>query len=104
VLLERGLRVCHPGAAGEVAEDALVRTHDRLLRQVAGRERGGVALDGAGVGCLEAREQLEERGLADAVRPHDAEPAVWADGELDVREDGVGAESFRDACERDSHV
>ena len=66
-----------------------------VLRQVAERQRVGF-LDEAGVGLVEAGEHLEQRGLAGAVRPAQADAIAIADLPGDVLEQGLLAERLCD--------
>src|SRR5688500_10405282 len=65
-----------------------------VLRQVAECQRIGF-LDDAAIRLVEAGEHLEQRGLAGAVRPAQADAIAIADLPGDVLEEDLLAERFR---------
>ena len=86
-----GLGPSGPGASGQVVADRLPRWRLVLLGQVAHRGRRRVPDDGPGVGLDRAGQELEQRGLADAVGPDHADAAVRADGDRDSVDDRAAA-------------
>jgi hypothetical protein len=72
------------------------------LREVADRERRGSAPDRAGVRLVEAREDAEQRRLADPVRADEADPAARDERQRDTAQDELGAMVLRDfdRCKR----
>jgi hypothetical protein len=77
-------------AAGGDVEDGLVADGGAFLRQVA--EVGAAfPLDGALVGLLLAEDEVEERGLARAIGPDQAEAVGARDEERDVGKQFAGA-------------
>ena len=99
VPLDGRLRLGDAGAAGEVGQERLPRLPVVLLRQVADRQRGGRPLDPALVRLVEPREQAEQRRLAGAVGADEPEPGARAECQVDVVENGAGAERTDDAVE-----
>ena len=97
------LRCSNTGAALQKPSQRLAPARLRLLWQVADREGRRVVRDGPGVRLLEARHHPEQRGLADAVRSDEADPAERADAKGDLRDNDLGAEALCDARERDPH-
>ena len=109
VAVEEALEELQPGEVEIVRrlveqEDVGIRVHDRLelgarglaaragarlrrLREVRDLEAAGLAADRSGVRELEAAEHAEQRRLADAVRPDNADPAARRDDEGDAVED-----------------
>jgi hypothetical protein len=102
--LEAALGLRDAGPPREVSEQRLPRPRVGLLRQVAGVELGGRARDRPGIRPLQAGEQPQQRGLPDAVRADEPEPAVVADRQRDVVEDGARAEVPGDARELNLHA
>jgi hypothetical protein len=66
-----------------------------LLGEVTDRGTGRGERDGAGVGGVQAREDAQQRGLADAVRPEHTHAGLRADDEVDADEDRCQAASLR---------
>ena len=89
--VERGRCRRHTGAAGEVVAQALARHRVALLGQPADGGGGRRPLDRAAVRHLESRQDAQQRRLADAVRPDDAEARAGRDGHADVLEDDLRA-------------
>ena len=103
VPLDGLLRIGHPRAAGEVAEQRLSGSSVVLLRQVADRDRRWSPLDAALVRKLDPGEEPQQRRLAGAVSADDAEPRARPERQVDAIENGGGAVRLDDAGERDSH-
>ena len=99
VPLDGRLRVGDTGAAGKVGQERLPRAPVVLLRQVADGQRCGRPLDPALVRLVEPCEQAEQRRLAGPVGADEPEPRARAERQVDVVEDGAGAERTDDAVE-----
>ena len=87
--------VVERGEAGE-GPDELEGAGDAARAEPVRRQPGDVAAlepDAPAIGAQGARDQVEERGLAGAVRPHDAEQLAGLEREADVvdREDAAEA-------------
>ena len=93
------LRVGDTGATGQVGQERLPRAPVVLLRQVADGQRRGRPLDPAVVGLVEPGEQAKQRRLAGPVGADEPEPRARAERQVDVVEDGAGAERTDDAVE-----
>src|SRR5262245_3850507 len=70
----------------------------RLLRQIADG-RAGLHKAGAAIGLDQTGRDLEQRGLAGAVAPDQAEPIRWRDRELDAAKQRRAAKGQRDVFE-----
>ena len=99
VALDRRLRVGDARPPGQVGEQRLSGTAVVLLRQVADGERSGRPLDASLVRLVEPREQAEQRRLAGPVGADEPEPRARAERQVDVVENGAGAERTDDAVE-----
>ena len=102
-LLELLLRCRHSGAAGENGEDRLARLEQPLLVEVPDGQALRSPRHRAGIRPLEPGDEPEQRRLARAVRAHEADAGLRADGERDLIEDELGAVLLADAGELDSH-
>jgi hypothetical protein len=67
-----------------------------LLREVADRERRRRAAYRPRVRLVEAREDPQQRRLADPVRPDEADPAPRDERQRDTTQDELGAVVLRD--------
>ena len=86
----------------EIAEYAamLERAREAERREFLGRQAGDVAAGEphrAGVGPVQASNEVEQRGLAGAVRPDHADQRAVIDGEREVVDGGDAAEAAREA-------
>ncbi len=90
------------GAAGQVREQRLAGAPVVLLRQVPDGQRGGRSLDAALVRLVEPAEQPEQRRLAGPVGADETEPRARPERQVDVVENGAGAERADDVVERDA--
>ena len=99
VALDRRLRVGDAGAARQVGQEGLPRAPVVLLRQVADGQRSGRPLDPALVRLVEPCEQAQQRRLAGPVGADEPEPRARAECQVDVVENGAGAERTDDAVE-----
>ena len=97
--LDACLGVGHAGTPGEVGEQCLPGAAVVLLRQVADGERRRRPLDAPLVRLVEPREQTEQRRLAGPVGADEPEPGARAERQVDVVENGAGAERTDDAVE-----
>ena len=98
VPLDAGLRVGDAGAPREVGEQRLARAGGRA--PAAGSRRSsdaGVRSTRALVRLVEPGEQAEQRRLAGPVRADEPEPRARAERQVDVVENGAGAERTDDA-------
>ena len=102
VPLDVRLRLRDASTTGEVREQRLARPAVVLLRQIADGERGGRPLDAALVRLVQPSEQPEQRRLARPVGADEPEPRARAERQIDVVENGAGAERADDALERDA--
>ncbi len=102
-LLELTLGRGHARTAREDVEDRLARLEEPLLIEIADGQLLRRAYDRARVGTLEPGDDPEQRRLARAVGPDEADPGPWADGECDLIENDLGAVLLADAGELDSH-
>ena len=105
VALERGLQggelrldLPHAGTAREIRGERLLRREVTLLREIADAQRGRIARDRTAVERLEPGERAQERRLAAAVRPDDADPAPGRDRKRDALENRVRAAMDGDVC------
>ena len=103
VQLERLLSLRHARAAREVGEQRLAGAAVVLLRQVADGEARRIAIDTTLVRLLQPSEEAQQRRLARAVAPDEAEPRVRPERQVGLVENGMGAERLDDADERDPH-
>ncbi len=94
--VELGRGVGHPGAPGQVGEHRLVGRGVGLLGQVADRQEPRRPLDGARIGSLGARQDAEQRRLADPVGAHHADAVASVDSQRHPDEDVLAAERTRD--------
>ena len=86
-LLGRG----HTGPAQQGVAHRFVLRHRVLLAQVADGRRGRVDPDGPGDRLEQAGQELEQCGLADAVRADDTEARLGSDGQRHVVEHETAA-------------
>src|SRR5688500_18656712 len=89
-------------ADGEMREEATVLWHVADAPPMRGHpgaaaHRGLTDRDRAGVGCIEATDQAQDRGLAAPRRPDDGDRLPVVDPEVEALEDANGAEGLRDA-------
>ncbi len=80
-----------PGPSAQVLPDGLTRRRLVLLGQVADRGRGRVPDDLPGVGLDQARQELEQRRLADSVGSDHPHTGVGADGDRGPVDDRAAA-------------
>ncbi len=78
--------------------DAAAAVRQAVLRQVAKRQRVGF-LDEARVGLVEAGQHLQQRGLAGAVGPAQADAIAVADLPGDMLQQGLFAEGLGDVLQ-----
>ena len=102
-LLELPLRLVDPGLTGEPGEYRESRLRHALLRQVADGRPLGRARHRPIVRGLVTGDDPEQRRLAHAVRPHQADARLRADAERDLIENDLGAVVLADARELHSH-
>ena len=98
---QRQRDVVHDGVAREQGDD-LVGARHAEMRAPAARHAGDVAVeqpDRAAVGRELAGDQVEQRGLAGAVRADDQPPLARLDGEVDAAGDAQAAERFAQAVD-----
>ena len=86
-LVHLGLRGGAPGAAGDVPGDRLPRHPLVLLRQPADEGVRGGEGHGAGLRGQVPAEDAQQRGLARAVGPHDADDVPGRDREVQILEE-----------------
>src|SRR5687767_4994936 len=107
-VLERHQQVLQHRHAGEGARD-LEAARDAAPRALPGRQARdllAVELDRAGVVAQRARDAVDQRGLARAVRPDQPEALAARDSDAHAVERGEAAEALRDGAyleERFSH-
>ena len=99
VPLDSRLRLGDAGAPRQVREQRLAGTPVVLLRQVADGQRRRRSLDATLVRLVEPREQPEQRRLAGAVGADEPEPRARPESQVDMVENGAGAERTDDAVE-----
>ena len=101
--LSAEIHVVGDGAVGDQAE--LLEDHGDAPAEMLGD--GGaldgfaVEADGAGVGAVDAHEDLHESGFAGAVLAEQRMDFAGLEGEVDVGQHAVGAEAFGDALHGD---
>jgi hypothetical protein len=76
--------------------DRAVRREARLLRHVA-QARLAAKRPRPRVGRLDAGQETQQRGLARAIRPHEADAVPLRQGEREILEEGCGAVRLADA-------
>ena len=85
------------GPAGEERDDGLARAPVGLLRQMADRGRRRADGDRALLRSDLPREDAQQRGLARAVRPHEADDVTRGEHEVETGEQDAGAVARRKA-------
>ena len=90
------------GTTGQVRQQRLAGTPVVLLGQVADRQCRGRSLDPSLVRLVEPGEQAEQRRLAGPVGADEPEPRTRPERQVDMVENGAGAERADDAVERDA--
>ncbi len=99
VPFDGGLGIGDAGTTGQVRQQRLAGTPIVLLRQVADRQRCGCSLDPSLVRLVEAGEQAEQRRLAGPVGADEPQPRARPERQVDMVENGAGAERADDAVE-----
>ncbi len=102
-VLELALRIGDPDPARERRQNGGARLLPSLLLEVADRQPLGCTRDRSGVRLLVPGDDPQQRRLADAVRPDEADARLRADGERDLIENDLGAVVLADAGELHSH-
>jgi hypothetical protein len=88
-VLGRGERLVEHGAAGHLDGFLLEIAHDRVARTD----------DRAGIGVLLAGDDVEQRGLAGAVWPHESDPVSGANTQTRILEEDARAKRLREVVD-----